>query len=147
MRLLVVVLTFLLFVGIIGFVLTNLDSRVSVTFWKTEYTDLPLFLLVILAVFTGVCYAGIIGVAEGAHIRLANRKLLREVQRLDTELNHARTQPPTAPVIEPDATFERVPVLEPKAAEQPPVAAPVYSTEDDWRPDDDDDAYTGGRAV
>ena len=146
MRLLVVVLTFLLFVGIIGFVLTNLDSRVSVTFWKTEYTDLPLFLVVIIAVFTGVCYAGIIGVAEGAHIRLTNRRLVREVQRLDAELNHARTQPPTAPAVEPDATLERVPLPEPKVAELP-VAAPVYSADDEWRPDDDDDAYTGGRAV
>jgi len=84
MRLLVIVLTFLLFVGIVGFVLTNLDTRVPVTVWETQYMDLPLFLLGIIAVFVGICYAGIIGVAEGASIRLANRRLAREVQRSTT---------------------------------------------------------------
>jgi len=147
MRLLVVVLTFLLFVGIIGLVLTNLDTRVSLTFWKTEYHDLPLFLIMILAVFAGVVYAGLIGVAEGASIRIANRKLQREVQRLEAELNHARTQPPTignveAPEVLPPVRSEAQAPAGPK-----PAAAPVYSAEEDWRPDDEDDVYTGGRAV
>src|SRR3972149_1516805 len=97
MRLLVIVLTFLLFVGIVGFVLTNLDTRVPVTVWETQYMDLPLFLLGIIAVFVGVCCGGIRGGAGGASTRLANRRLAREVQRLEAELNYLRAQPPSSP--------------------------------------------------
>src|SRR5262245_45624871 len=126
MRLLVIVLTFLLFVGIIGFVLTNLDTRVPVTIWKTQYHDLPLFLLGIVAVVVGICYAGIIGVAEGASIRLANRKLAREVQRLEVELNYLRTQPSSAPRSEPDTVQE---AREPAAVEEhAPADAEMVAT-------------------
>jgi len=149
MRLVVIVMTFLLFVGIVGFVITNLDKKVTVTVWTTAYADLPLFMVVILAVFAGICYAGIIGVAEGAQTRLVNRRLFREMQRLETELNYLRTQPPAAPRPEPDAVQEAERPSEPPAAmpaPSPPVAAPVYGPEEDW-PDDDDNPYSGGRAV
>lgn len=152
MRLLVVLMTFLLFVAIIGFVLTNLDTRVGVTVWKTQYPDLPLFLIVIAAVFAGIVYAGIIGVSEGAHIRLANRRLTREVQRLETELNYLRTQPPPGPRAEPDAVSEARALPEPSRTDEgagPAVpTAPVYGPgDDDWAGDSDDDTYSGGRAV
>jgi hypothetical protein len=151
MRLVVIIMTFLLFVGIIGFVITNLDQKVTVTVWSTAYEQIPLFLLVILAVFAGICYAGIIGVAEGAQIRLSNRALLREVSRLETEVNYLRTQPSPAPRPEPDAVLEPegaavVPLrAAPPPAGPPVAAAPVYGT--DWGPDEDDDPYSGGRAV
>ncbi len=154
MRLVVIVMTFLLFVGIIGFVLTNLDQKVTVTVWRTAYEQLPLFLLVILAVFAGICYAGIIGVAEGAQIRLSNRALMREVARLENEINYLCTQPSGAPRPEPDAVPEPEPELaalpapHPAAPALPPVAAaPVYGTDDDWGQDEDDNPYSGGRAV
>ena len=153
MRLVVIVMTFLLFVGIIGFVITNLDQKVTVTVWRTAYEELPLFLLVILAVFAGICYAGIIGVAEGTQIRLSNRALLREVARLETEINYLRTQPPPMPRPEPDAVpdAEITPSTRdarPTPPLLPPVAAaPVYGTEEDWGQDEDDDPYSGGRAV
>jgi uncharacterized integral membrane protein len=153
MRLVVIIMTFLLFVGIIGFVITNLDQKVTVTVWRTAYEELPLFLLVILAVFAGICYAGIIGVAEGTQIRLSNRALVREVARLETEINYLRTQPAPAPRPEPDAVPEPevaavLPGIRPGVPTQPPVAAaPVYGTEEDWGADEDDDPYTGGRAV
>ncbi len=151
MRLLVIVLTFLLFVGIVGFVLTNLDTRVPVTVWETQYTDLPLFLLGIIAVFVGICYAGIIGVAEGTSIRLANRRLAREVRRLEAELNYLRTQPPSARRPEPDVVQEarETPAGGEDIAPAETVAtAPVYGPDaEGWVSDDDEDAYSGGRAV
>jgi len=152
MRLLVIVLTFLLFVGIIGFVLTNLDTRVPVTVWETRYEDLPLFLLGIVAVFVGICYAGIIGVAEGASIRLTNRRLAREVKRLEAEINYLRTQPASAPRPEPDSVQEaRDPAAfdkEDAGGEEIVATAPVYEAEaEDPVPDDDEDVYSGGRAV
>ena len=150
MRLLVILMTFLLFVGIIGFVLTNLETRVAVTVWKTQHPDLPLFLVVIVGVFAGIVYAGIIGVAEGAHIRFANRRLAREVQRLETELHYHRTQPHSAPGAEPDVVQEGAapsPVETPREpAEETVATAPVYGADEEWTPDDDD-AYSGGRAV
>lgn len=155
MRLLVILMTFLLFVGFIGFVMTNLDTRVPVTVWKTQYPDLPLFLVVIVAILAGICYAGIIGVAEGASARLANRKLRLEVHRLETELHYARTQPPTGSRPEPDAVHETADSVAAEARartlpREPTVpSAPVYGSEEDgeWSSDDDEDVYSGGRAV
>jgi len=152
MRLIVVLMTFLLFVGFMGFVLTNLDTRVAVTVWKTQYPELPLFVVVIVAVFAGILYAGIIGVAEGGHIRFANHRLARELRRLETELNYLRTQPGASSRPEPDAVRETgapPPAEETgtKRPTEPPVAAaPVYGGENGWS-SDDDDVYTGGRAV
>lgn len=152
MKILVTMMTFLLFVGIIGFVLTNLDTRVPVTVWKTQYSELPLFLVVIVAVFAGIFFAGIIGVAEGANIRLANRRLGRDALRLEAELNYLRTQPAPGPRPEPDAVQPADPGVarEPaqKAPAEPTVAtAPVYGGDDEWASDDDEDVYSGGRAV
>jgi uncharacterized integral membrane protein len=149
LKLLVILMTFALFVGIIGFVVTNLTTKVEVTVFKTTYKELPLFMVVILGVFAGICYAGIIGVAEGAQIRLANRRLVRELTRLETELTYARTVPTEAPRPEPDVVHEVAPAAAGPLAPvpEPSVAtAPVYGTEEDWGPDDDD-AYSGGRAV
>jgi uncharacterized integral membrane protein len=153
LRLLVILMTFLLFVGFIGFVMTNLDTRVPVTVWKTQHPDLPLFLVVIVAILAGICYAGIIGVAEGASARLANRKLRLEVHRLETELHYARQQPPTGSRPEPDAVHETAEgATEARSRTRPKEStvptAPVYGSDEDgtWS-DDDEDVYSGGRAV
>jgi len=100
----------------------------------------------------GALYAGLIGVAEGAHIRFANRRLRKEIQKLETELNHARTQPASAPRPEPDAVREEIErrpsgADENLARDEDIPSAPVYGTEDDWSSDTEDDAYSGGRAV
>src|SRR5512134_932003 len=100
MRLLVIVLTILLFLGILGFVHTNLETRVSLTFFETTYPDLNLIGVVFVALLVGIVYTGIIAVAEGAHIRFQNRKLVREIQKLETELNYVRTQRSPAPTPE-----------------------------------------------
>lgn len=152
MRLLVILMTFLLFVGFIGFVMTNLDTRVPVTVWKTQHPDLPLFLVVIVAILAGICYAGIIGVAEGASARLQNRKLQLEVRRLETELRYVRSQS-SAPRTEPDAVVREAAEAASDSARSRPKEpnvpqAPVYGSEDgEWSSDDDEDVYSGGRAV
>jgi uncharacterized integral membrane protein len=148
MRLLVILLTILLFLNLLGFVLTNLETRVDVTVWKTQHPNVPLFAVVILAVLAGIVYAGVIAVAEGANLRLANRRLQREVQKLETELNYLRTQPVTSPRSEPDAIQDLSWKGGSRAdaddeARTPPASAPVYEAEGDL----DDDTYSGGRAV
>lgn len=152
MRLMLSLLTMLLIFGVLGFVLTNLDAKVAVKIWETVHSDVPLYGVVILAVLAGIFYAGGIAVVEGAAIRLANRRLEREVKRLETELVYLRTQPPGAPRTEPDA----VPAARESSrsgTDAPPPEreipnAPVYDAEgNDWAADPGDDAYSGGRAV
>ena len=145
MRLVVTLLTFLLFAFVLGFVATNLETEVSIRVFEAAHEGVPLYLVVILAVFVGILYAGTIAVAEGAHIRLANRRLSRDVHKLETEVNYLRTQPrtrrdiPTA--LPPGPRAERV---EEDDAGLP--SAPVYDSVDD-EPETDDEMYTGGRAV
>jgi uncharacterized integral membrane protein len=143
--LIAVILALLLALGV--FAMTNLETRVAVTLWQTTYQDVPIWSIVFLSVLSGVIGVGIIAVVDGAFVRLKNRQLMREVRRLETELNFLRTQPashrrePDAPtgdaIDEPpldDEEIERVGAL---------ASAPVYDPEEA----DDDDPYTGGRAV
>ncbi len=155
MRLLVILLTILLFVNLLGFVLTNLETRVDVTVWKTQHHNVPLFAVAILAVLAGIVYAGVIAVAEGANLRIANHRLQREVQKLETELNYLRTQPLGTPRAEPDAIQDRSwsdRRGSPEAdgddeAGQAPASAPVYEAEGALDEDRGDDGYSGGRAI
>jgi uncharacterized integral membrane protein len=153
MRLLVILLTILLFLNLLGFVLTNLETRVEVTIWKTQHHDVPLFAVVILSVLAGIVYAGTIAVAEGANLRLANHRLQREVRKLETELNYLRTQPVAAPRDEPDAIEELSWSDRSRLAEATedrgaaPASAPVYDAEGVFEDEPGDDTYSGGRAV
>lgn len=150
MRLVVSVMTLVLLLSVMGFVLTNLDAKTEATVWKTTYTDVPLYLVVILAVLAGAVYVGVIAVTEGAAIRLANRRLTRELERLENELTYYRTQPSGPPRTEPDA-IEGDDAGERRDDEAPPSrtipTAPVYDSDADWNSEPGDDAYSGGRAV
>jgi hypothetical protein len=100
MRLLVIVLTILLFIGFLFFVLNNLDTRV-------------------------------------------------QVQVMETEIHYLRTQRVGAPRPEPDAVDEEALAQTGAAGGEvrpDPASAPVYGAEGEWS-GDDDDAYSGGRAV
>ena len=149
MRFLIVALILGLFIVIVGFMITNAGQVTDVNVWDRPLTDVPLYLVVIVSILVGVVTAGVAAVAEGTHIRLANRRLLRQVQKMETEINYLRTQPPVQSRPEPDDLRDedgrerrtaagRLP--EPSA----PPTAPVYGPGGD---DDDDDTYTGGQAV
>jgi hypothetical protein len=155
MRLLIIVLTLVLVVSLLGLALENLGTRADVTMWQTTYRDVPLYLITVLAVVAGIVYAGVIAVAEGAHIRLANRRLAREVRKLETEINFLRTEPPSASRREPDELPGPTQPVRSRGSEAPggkaPASAPVYSREgEDWPAetgDEDDPTYSGGHAV
>jgi hypothetical protein len=132
---------------------TNLDEKVTVTVWNTPHEEVWIGYPVIIALLVGALLAGIVAVVEGMQIRLDNRRLTREIHRMTTEINFLRTQPTGAERPEPDAlersSAEPLPSPPVQPAPAPP-SAPIYDTEqNDWPPDDDDeeDAYTGGRAV
>jgi hypothetical protein len=149
MRLLVILMTLLLFFAILGFLLTNMGTQVPVRVWTKDLPDVRLHNIVLLAIFAGIVYASVIAIAEGASIRIANRKLKREIHRLEIELNYLRTQPTPAPRQEPDALQSASPRPEEREeVVEAPSSAPRYDGEGgDAYSDPEDDAYSGGRAV
>ena len=152
MRLLVTVLTLLFFISLLGFLMTNLGTSVDVVVWNELHSEVPVYLLVILSAFAGCLVVGIIAVAEGAHIRLTNRRLRREIHQLETEINYLRTQPPAGGPGEPDsAESEHAQAsggTSSARGDRPaPPTAPVYGAEGADVDDPDDDIYSGGRAV
>ena len=154
MRFFFIVVVLLLVVGYIGFTVTNLGSVVSIKlWWGTEYPDIPIWLVVIVSIGVGAALIGLLATVEGAAIRFENRRLRKEIHKMERELNFLRTtQPSGGRAPEPDAIEDSSPAALPAAAVtatlSEPASAPVYGERDDWPPEnDDDDAYSGGRAV
>jgi uncharacterized integral membrane protein len=150
MRFLLSVVILALLLAILGFSITNLETLTTVTLWKTTYRDVPLWSVVFLSALAGIVSVGIIGVVDGALVRLRNRQMAREVQRLETELNFLRTQPPAVrrePELPAGGELAEKEDGEPGATEREDAAgalasAPVYADDAD-----EEDPYTGGRAV
>ncbi len=152
MRFFFIVVVLLLVVGFIGFTVTNLGSTVGITLWGTEYPDIPIWQVVIVSIGVGAALIGLLATVEGASIRFENRRLRKDMHKMERELNFLRTtQPSAAKAPEPDAIEDsRGKALPPPvgATLSEPASMPVYGEKDDWPPDnDDDDVYTGGRAV
>jgi len=148
MRFLLIIVILALVLAIVGFTATNIETLTTVTLWQTTYRDVPLWSVVFLSALAGVVSVGIIGVVDGALVRLRNRQMTRELRRLETELNFLRTQPPAArrePDLPESAELPEDEVAAVEAADAKAVlaSAPVYHADDA----DDDDPYTGGRAV
>ncbi|MBD3869302.1 MAG: DUF1049 domain-containing protein [Acidobacteria bacterium] len=155
MRFLVIALILGLFTAILGFMALNVGEVTNIVLWDRDrpLNDIPLYVVVILSVLVGIVAAGVAAVAEGTHIRLANRRLIRQVQKMETEINYLRTQPPVQSRSEPDelqsgegdskAAGRRSLPGRHEQVQNPP-SAPVYGSSAD---EDDDDTYTGGRAV
>jgi len=135
MRLLFPVLLIVLAVIVVGFVIMNPAERVTIMLpFSTPQTDVPLFLVVFAALAVGVGFTAIIAVLEGATIRLANRRLRKEVQRLETEINFLRTGPRDEPAAEADPGLARRKAgAAPRGAKQV-ASAPVYDVGPDAPP-------------
>ncbi len=153
MRFFFIVVVLLLVVGYIGFTVTNLGSMVSIKLWGTEYPDIPIWQVVIVSIGVGAALIGLLATVEGASIRFENRRLRKEIHKMERELNFLRTtQPSGERAPEPDAiegsSTAALPAAPDAATLSEPASMPVYGEKDDWPPDnDDDDVYSGGRAV
>jgi uncharacterized integral membrane protein len=151
MRFLLIVVILALLLAILGFSITNLETLTTVTLWQTTYRDVPLWSVAFLSALAGIVSVGIIGVVDGALVRLRNRQMSRELRRLESELNFLRTQPPATrrePDLPGDAELpddegERVAAMDGGEGGGDPASAPVYHSDGA----DEDDPYTGGRAV
>jgi len=147
MRFLLIIVILALLLALLGFSATNIETLTTVTLWETTYRDVPLWSVVFLSALAGIVSVGIIGVVDGALVRLRNRRMARELRRLETELNFLRTQP-SAGRMEPDLPLHvQIPDDDELVADDRHddvlVSAPVYGADDE----DEDDPYTGGRAV
>lgn len=103
----------------------------------------------VVALALGALLIAAVAVIEGASMRFENRRLLRDIRRLETEINFLRTQP--APAGQEPDTVERPAATSSRrtASQDTPPSAPVYGVKG-TRPahdDEDDDVYTGGSAV
>ena len=118
-----------LLVVLVGFLITNPAEHVTVTIGSTQYPDVPLALVALIALALGVALTSVVALTEGAAIRLANRRLRREIQRLETENSFLRSQS-DLPASEPN-DYEPSPSSElPELTDSPPrkrpASAPVY---------------------
>jgi uncharacterized membrane protein YciS (DUF1049 family) len=150
MRLLLVLTIIVMALGLLAFSMNNLGTTVSVTLLNTT-TQLRLWEVVGFSVLIGVVATSVIAVAEGTKTRLENRRLRREVHKLETELNFLRTQPslqkPKSEAESEARNAATAPTMVTADSKSPP-SAPVYDTDAGNGTDDgDDDVYTGGRAV
>jgi hypothetical protein len=149
MRFLILLLLVVLTILVVGFLLTNDGNRVpEVVLWNTVYTDVPLYWLIVPSVLAGVLIIGIIAVAEGANLRIANRRMRNDIQQMETEINYLRTQPPVGSRSAPKALAEGGGPGSGEAEDPPSLpSGPVYEADGGEYAGDDDDIYTGGRAV
>jgi uncharacterized integral membrane protein len=121
MRIVIAVLTILFVLLLISLSLLNTHERVSLSFGEgagQPSREMALPWVLVGATLAGVVFMGIVSVLEGLHLRLANGRLRRQVQRLQEELDELRS----LPLREPSA----IPVSEPAApaAVESPAHAP-----------------------
>ena len=132
--------------GIVLFVFGYSNTTdVDVDLFGTPIRE-PLGLVVIVALAVGAALIAVLALLEGTSMRLENRRLRRDIQRLETENNFLRTQPATPTRREPDALDGTQPTRTgPAGSAAGPSSAPVYGVRS--KKADDDEAYTGGSAV
>ncbi len=113
-------------------------QEVSVTLFGTVYHAVQVKYVAFAALLVGVTFTGLVAILEGASLRLANRRLGREIARLETELNVLRTQPAPPETAVPAGAASgdtpapsRRPAGPKKPARAPlPPSAPVYAPGD-----------------
>lgn len=148
MRILLAVVVLIMGFALIGFWLENQGTRVPVTVLHFA-GEVELAWVVFCAFAVGAVLASVIGVIEGTTLRFVNRRLRRDMRKLETEVNYLRTQPRAERTAPAPASPEAKQAARPEPLDGLP-SAPVYEPDADGTEDDDSDdgeMYTGGRAV
>jgi len=131
MRVVYSLMMILLVLLLVGFLITNPDQRVSITVVNTEYPDVSLVMALFVALALGAALTAVVGIIEGATIRLSNRRLRREIQRLEAENSVLRSQstsldPPSEGAPPPGGVPERPRPRPREAGSSYRPSAPVY---------------------
>jgi uncharacterized integral membrane protein len=132
MRLFVPLVLVLLVAGIV-FLATNAEEKVAVNLGTRTYPEVPLGIVAFVSFAIGAGVVALTALVEGATIRLANRRLRKELHQAETEINFLRTQPPASRP-EPDQTG-LVALGRPRPAQDDTSellpSAPVYDDSED----------------
>jgi len=142
MRFVVVAITMVFLFAMLAVYWTNADTTVDVVLGGRTFEDVHLWGVILGSMLAGCLLVGIVSVIEGAVLRFRNSRLEKRIRALENEMHYLRTQPPTTdpglpPAEEPDEATESL-------GGRSLPSAPVYHVDDDR---DDDELYTGGRAV
>lgn|SRR5262245_25230381 len=96
----------LFFFGAVLFLVTQNDAKVDVNLLFGSYREVSVSLIMVACLAAGVGFASLVSFLDGMRLRLQNRRLRRDVGRLEGELEKRRTPvvgkmasegPPTAP--------------------------------------------------
>ena len=96
MRFIVLLLVVVLLVAVATYAILNLDQRVDVNLPWTSVQDQPQIYLTLVALGAGMVFVGILSLVDGTRLRLANRRLRREADRLRDRLPLATPPAPPA---------------------------------------------------
>ena len=139
MRIVIIAITMVFLFGMLAVYWTNADTTVDFTIGGRVFTEVHLWVLILASVLAGCLLVGVVAVLEGTVMRFTNTRLRRKIHKMENEMHYLRTQPPTT-----DPGLPASPEPEESTELPRPPSAPVYGVEDER---DEDDLYTGGRAV
>ncbi len=80
----------LLFFGAVLMLVTQNDARVDVNLLFSSYQQVSVSLIMVTCLAAGVGFASLISFLDGLRLRLQNRRLRRDVGRLEGELEKRR---------------------------------------------------------
>jgi len=86
MRIVALFLMVALLAALGTYAILNVDERVDVALPWTDMRGLPQIYLVLTALAVGALFMGVLSLADGIRLRIANRRLLRERNLLRDEL-------------------------------------------------------------
>jgi uncharacterized integral membrane protein len=95
----------LLFFGVVLLLVTQNDAKVDVNLLFSSYQQVSVSLIMVACLAAGVGFAALISFLDGLRLRLQNRRLRKDLGRLEGELERRRkplagktaSEVPTAP--------------------------------------------------
>jgi uncharacterized integral membrane protein len=82
MRFLIAILLVVFLAVLATFAVMNIDERVDVHLPGRDFIGVPQLYLVLGSLLAGIFFVGLLSVIDGTRLRLANRRLRREIARL-----------------------------------------------------------------
>ena len=133
MRFVILVLVVLLLASLATYAVLNLDARVDVTLPGRTLQGQPQIYLVLVSLGIGMLFVGILSLLDGTRLRLANRRLRRELQtaHLRDVANAADLPTPAQVPIVPAATTPVAPGFSPPDPRDVPSAGRSSLTDDE----------------
>lgn len=92
---LLILMLCLIFFGVLLFLVTQNGGPVDVVILFASYRQVPLSVVMTISLLAGIGFTALISFLDGARLRLQNRRLRRQVGRLEVEiqqLNRAATR-------------------------------------------------------